>query len=283
MKRIAIVGAESTGKSTLASLLTGRLRTHGVLAALVAESGSELPFHPSMLDSKHEAHAYMISAKMAAEARAMLRRNVSLLISDRSPLDHAAYYRVRFSETPTMRALCDAAALWAREYEAIYFLPIEGATYVEDGFRQAAAQNDYRDRVDAWLRKHVLDLPNGTNTVVEVKGSFRDRCEFVYQHVLSWYLHKSRPLRAYEQVRDWLRMRGFRIVEVRPQGSHSVMRFHPAGDHDDIDAIVVVDGDANYAIEVREDFMKHKDHLENVVQADLDLLFTPHGLEAHEA
>jgi len=112
--------------------------------------------------------------------------------------------------------------------------------------------------------------------------SYRESAEFVYHDVLARFFGETRPARAYEQVQEWLRQRKWRIVEVRPQGSNSLSRFHTPTDHDDIDAIVVVAGDADYAIQVRADIELHRDRLENVVQASLDLLVTPEGLIAHE-
>lgn len=281
MKKIALVGAESTGKSTLAHMLTGRLRTRGVLAVVVAESGSELPFAPSLLDYNLDAHHYMITAKMAAESRAALRPNVNFIISDRTPFDHACYLSVKLGiQGPASTRLFDLALAWLGTYDRIYFLRLEGSTYVEDGFRAPGGINCWRDPVDRYMAS-FLGFGHG-NLTVEVKGDFRSRCEHVYHDVLSYFFAESRPLRAYAQIRAWLQHRGWRIKAVRPQGSNSVTRFHVASDHDDIDAMVIVDGDTNYAIEVRQDFLEHKEHIENVVQASLDLLITPAGLEAYE-
>lgn len=279
-RRIALIGAESTGKSTLALMLTGRLRTHGVRAALVAESGSSVPFPPSMLDSELDAHAYMITNKMAAESAAALRSNVDFVISDRSPFDHAAYLATRFDVGEADTALIQAAEAWLDKYEVVYVLRTEGSTYVEDGYRQKAEENDYRERVDQYIDDVLKRRLHRYCKVVEVRGSFRMRSEYVYHHVLHHFFGKSRPLRAYEQVGEWLRSRGHDVVEVRPQGSKSLTRFHPASDHDDIDAIVSVRGDA---VAVREDWFAHKEMVESMVQSNLDLLITPVGVEAYEA
>ncbi len=280
---VAIVGAESTGKSTLAMMLTGRLRTHGVRAALVAESGNALPFPPSMLDTYWPAWLYMVTHKMALEAQTALRPNVNFMVSDRSVIDHLAYGSVRHAYGNEMRELDKLGWAWLANYDAIYFLPTEGTEYVEDGFRLPAKDNDFREEVNAWFESRLEYIRRQVPETHRVEGSQRERAEWIYHHILHTFLGKSRPLRAYTQVREWLRQRGWRIVEVRPQGSNSITRFHPSSDHDDIDAIVVVDGDANYAIDVRADIEAHRVQLENIVQADLDLLVTPAGLEAHEA
>jgi len=278
---IGLIGAESVGKSTLALLLTGRLRTHGVRAELAAEAGSKRPFPPEYLDVYPAAHYHMVMSKMVAEAHAVLRPNVDFVICDRTPLDLATYYHTRFPKWPGREALLMMAKVWVEQFDQLYYIPTDGLVYSEDGHRAPTAENDYRERVDRELDCIVDSLRVPVERVDE--GDHRARSEYVYQHVLATFFGKSRPLRAYRQVKDWLSSRGWRVVEVRPQGSHSIMRFHPAGDHDDIDAMVVVDGDADYAIKVRADIELSRAHLENIVQADLDLLVTPHGMEAHEA
>jgi nicotinamide riboside kinase len=283
VRSIAIVGAESTGKSTLALMLTGRLRTHGVQAVMVAEPGNTLPFPPSMLDTHWPAWLYMVTHKMALESQTALRPNVGFMVSDRSVIDHIAYAEVRGAYGLCAHTLNQLAWTWMAHYDAVYFLPTEGTEYVEDGFRMPAKDNDFRADVNAWFEARLDSIAKYVPETHRVTGSYRERGEWIYHHVLHTFLGKSRPLRAYEQVRDWLRQRGWRVLEVRPQGSNSVTRFHPSSDHDDIDAIVVVEGDANYAILVRQDIEAHRTQLENIVQADLDLLVTPAGLEAHEA
>lgn len=225
----------------------------------------------------------MIANKMAVEARTALRSNVDFVVSDRSPFDHAAYFSTRFSQpTVQMETLCRAALEWTRNYDAIYFLPVEGSTYIEDGYRQEAVLNDYREGVDRYIRDQFAELRARVGIVEEAKGTFRERAEYVYHHVLLSFFSQSRPFRAYEQVKDWLRSRGWKVVQVRPQGSCSITRFHPASDSDDVDMIVEVDGEADYAIKVREDFLQHREQMENIVQANLDLLITPKGMTAYE-
>lgn len=277
--KIALVGAESVGKSTLALTLTGRLRTHGVLAALVSETGSSLPFPPAFHDTEWEPWAYHINGKIAAECAAVLRPNVEFVVSDRSPLDHFAYYKVRRPDGPMQRELGEVAHAWMSTYDAVYYLPAEGTVYNEDGFRASVSHNTWRTDVDAALGRIVAHLPN---VHVVNASTLRMRSEWVYHHVLSWHLGLTRPLRAYAQVAEWFKQQGVRVVEARPQGSNSLTRFHAASDRDDIDVMLVVDGDALYARQVREMWLAQREHVENVVQATLDILVTPKGMEAHE-
>lgn len=275
--KIGLIGAESTGKSTLAHMLVGRLRTHGVLAQMVAEPGSSLPFSPERFDTDPQAHIYQITRKMELEMLAGMRENVKVVISDRTPLDHAAYLVTRFHNIPAWAcAVVKAAEVWAEQYDALYFLRTGGAEYVEDGFRAPAADNDFRAGVD-----HMLAAMSLASTV-EVSGSFRHRSEYVYHHILERFYGASRFQRVQEQVVMWLRSRGWKVDSVRAQGSRSLQRFHPPTDNDDYDLVVVVDGDATYAADVRADWMAHQEHLGNIMQATVDALITPKGMEAYE-
>ncbi len=282
VKLIGLIGAESTGKSTLAQMLVGRLKTHGVQAALSAEAGAARPFPAPLLDSYHAAHFYTVLHKLVNEAHHVLMANADYVVCDRTPIDLVAYYLAKFPQGPGRAQLLALCRYWMSQYDAVYFLPIEGTEYVADGFRAAAADNTWRTEVDAFLDQEMIQLHAYTSVVEKMEGSFRLRAEAVYHHVLHHFFGKSRPLRAYAQVRAWLADRGWRIVEVRPQGSNSITRFHPASDTDDIDAMVIVDGDANYAIAVKADIEVHREQMENIVQANLDLLVTHKGQEAHE-
>ncbi len=277
VQMIGLVGPESTGKSTIALMLAGRLRTHGIQAELVAEAGSKRPFDPALLDTYPAAHFYTVAQKIVSEAHAVMRSNVHFVICDRTPLDLVAYYAVKHPDGVGVKELVALARVWVSQFDQLYYLEGSRANYVEDGHRAPLKDNTWYENVDSFIQGHIEGLP-----VEAVRGSPRLRAEYIYHHVLHKFLGKTRPLRAYEQVRRWLHQRGWNVVEVRPQGSNSITRFHPSSDTDDIDAMVIVKGDADYAIKVREDIELHRVQLENIVQADLDLLVTPQGLEAHE-
>lgn len=282
-KMIGIIGAESTGKSTLGLMLTGRLRTHGIHAALVAEAGSARPFTPALLDTTPAAHVFSVTHKLAQEAAATLRPNVDVIVSDRTPFDLFAYYAVRFVEfdQPALRQVC---LDWLSQYDQIYYLPTAGAEYVEDGYRQAQELNDYRERVDRYIADHLTRLTafGLPDRVVTVEGTHRQRAEWVYHHTLWKLTGATRPLRVYRQLECWFTFAGFPVVEIRPQGSNSVTRFHPSTDHDDVDALVIIDGGPEEALRLRAYIDQNRVALENLCQCNLDLLVTPKGLEVHE-
>lgn len=277
-RAVAICGVESTGKSTMAMMLAGRLRTEGVLAEVSQAPGRNLPFAPQLFDKGELAWVYSVTNKIAGEAALATKANIEFIVCDRSPMDFVAYYDARFGTMAPFAAQLHAlAAEWVAQYDQIYYLPASGTIYREDGFRAKASENDWRDKTDARLRRLLEPFEPRV-----VEGSYRKRCEYVYHHVLYTFFGRTRPLHAYEQIRRWFSDRGYRIVEVKPQGSNSITRFHPASDQDDIDAMVIVDGGVEYAKEVRAAFWEDKEHMENVVQANLDILVTPKGMEAHE-
>lgn len=279
-KIIALTGAESTGKSTLAHMLVGRLRTHGVRAALAAEPGSALPFDPKLFDTEPQAHTYAAMKSWTTLFEVACRPNTDVIIADRTPLDFVAYQAVKHSEhfnTPVHLRLRAMAHEMLRSYDRIYFMPTEATPYDADGYRAALAENSWRAGVSDHLRSELNGIaltPGGIN--------LRERSEWVWQHVLAELLGKHKVRRVYQQVEQWFRERGWRVLAVRPQGSNSLVRFHPASDNDDFDVTLIVDGDANYAIEVRADFIAHKEQLENIIQGDLDILVTPKGMASHE-
>ncbi len=277
---IAIVGAESVGKTTLALMLAGRLRTHGVEALYVAEPGGGLGFDPARFDREPELHDLAMVRTMHSQYAAALTAGIRLLVCDRTPLDFMVYQQVkhpRFQRTPTG----DAARSWGRQYTAVYFMPAAGTPYVEDGRRAAAGDNTWRAEVDALFRSEVSRWRNGVEVPAEL--TLRERMEWVYHHALEAQgVSAGRPARAYAQIRAWLAYAGVRVVEVRPQGSNSITRFHPPTDHDDIDALVIVDGDAAYALTVHKMLFDALPLIEGMVQATLDLLVCPRGCEPEE-
>lgn len=278
MRTIALVGAESTGKTTLGLMLTGRLRTRGALAEFCSE-GKNLPFAPDILDTSADAWTYRIAHKIQAEELYRVQARAEFLICDRTALDFALYAHAKGHSL--QRGVKTLVVSLFDRYDTVFYLPLANTVYREDGFRAPAEQNTWREKFDEILRAR-LDARKGHTVWVPPAFSYRERSEYVYHHILFNYFNDTRPLRAVQQVREWLHARGHRIQEVRLQGSNSLERFHPPSDRDDIDLMVVVQGDANYAIEVRKDFLEHQEQLENVVQASLDLLFTPLGLEAYE-
>jgi hypothetical protein len=175
----------------------------------------------------------------------------------------------------------DAAVRWCARYEAVYYMPTAGTVYVEDGRRASVAVNTWRDDVDTEMAAWADLLPNGV--VVPSALPLRERMEWVYHHALvKLGMSAGRPARAYQQLRAWLVSAGIRVVEVRAQGSNSLTRFHPPTDHDDIDALVIVDGDAAYSTDVHAQLMAARVHLEGMVQANLDMMVCPRGCEPLE-
>lgn len=284
-KLIALSGAESTGKTALAMQLAGRLRARGIHATYSAEPGAALPFPPSTFDTEPMAHVYAALATMTTHLAAAARPGTDVVICDRAPMDFLVYLKVKHPEfyaefdlPRSLRAFAgDAQAL----YKAVYVLPTHGAGYAEDGRRAPVVENTWRAGVAREFAFTHLTWPNVVRLPADL-GTQRERAEWVYHHLLADLTGETRPLRVYAQVREWFLQQSIRVVEVRPQGSQSLTRFHAPSDGDDFDVMLVVDGDVAYAELVRALFMEQKAHLENVVQGDLDVLVTPKGCEAHE-
>jgi len=284
-KLIALSGAESTGKTALAMQLAGRLRARGLNATYSAEPGAALPFAPSLFDTAPLAHVYTALATMTTHLASAARAGTDVVICDRAPMDFVFYLQAKHPEFHGRHGLALHLQEFAAElqalYQVVYVLPAQGSEYVEDGRRAAQGENTWRAQVDALFMNAHTEWPKVQQAQLGLQTQ-RERAEWVYHHLLAELTGETRPLRAYHQVHEWFTQQGVRVLEVRPQGSQSLTRFHAPSDHDDFDVMLVVDGDVAYAQQVRALFLAQKEHLENVVQGDLDVLVTPKGLEAHE-
>lgn len=137
--RVALVGGESSGKSTLAAALAARFDT-----GWVAEYGRELweakggRLEPSdLLD--------IAEAQIAREERALLTAH-RFLFCDTTPLVTRFYAEAMFGESDPR-----LVALAARPYD-LTFLCAGDVPFVQDGTRQDAA---FRDRQQAYYADHL--------------------------------------------------------------------------------------------------------------------------------
>jgi hypothetical protein len=283
VKRLILMGAESTGKTTLAHMLVGRLRSRGVDAELVAEPGASLPFHPALFDANPTTHLYCAHRLAMAWAEAELRAPPQrVLVCDREPVDFLFYARVKhpaWAMTPPARALLESFSMMDLLDATTgigtmrFHLPIDGSVYVEDGRRATVAENTWR----VPFARFIEERAEMTRATMVPKGAPpRERAAFVWAHVVDVYFGESRPSKALAAVRAWLTAYSYPVVSVSLQGSNSPQRFHVPTDHDDVDLLVVVRGDAALAAQLRDEWLAaHRAAAEESVQASLDVSFVP--------
>jgi nicotinamide riboside kinase len=279
-KMIALTGVESTGKTTLTTVLTGRLRTRGILAESVGEAGAASPFPGAFLDSGYAGWMYLIGNKMALEVTKATRANVNVVVCDRTLMDYGLYFKTRFPGQPMAEEIFALAQEWIRQYDMIFYLPRAGSTYRQDGYRASPAENYWHAKADAAYLEFWSANPRAT--CVPQGFDYRERGEFVYHKVIENLLGETKASRAYEYLREWLNANGVRVLAVHPRGSQSITETKTPRPDSDADAVIIVDGDADYAQSAATMFAQHRANVEKVLQHDLDLCFSPRHLAAHE-
>lgn len=280
---IGFFGSEAIGKTSTGYSLTGRLRTHGLLAEFVSDSSAAMPFPPDRFDTHPEAWVYVIANKLARETEVALRTNVDTIVSDRTPLDLVAYAEMKHPDEALFKTLDSFILAWLHRYDRLYFFPAEGTAYRADEFREPT---DYsRRRIDA----HFLGLLPGLQrlypNLVVASGSYRERAEFVYHDILAHRLGLTKAKRVVEQVRAWAASNfGAHLVEVRTLGSHSVTRAHIASDRDDFDLRVVLADEASdeFLDRARNTYIAARTNLESMCEATLDLAIVRRKELSHE-
>ncbi len=142
---VAIVGAESTGKSALARDLALRLaNATGLLCAFVAEFLREWCDHAGRTPRIDEQAAIADEQQRRIEAAALTH---DIVIADTTPLQTAAYSRFYFTD----RTLDDSAGRWHRERVAHTLVTALDLPWVADGLQRDGAH--VREPVDALLRE----------------------------------------------------------------------------------------------------------------------------------
>lgn len=161
-KRVAIVGAESTGTTTLCEALAEHYNTE-----YVAEHGRQVSAERFAAGTfgrwTHEDFHLIASAQQGAEDQAALRAG-PLLICDTEALATCIWEeRYLGHSTPETEALADA-----RSY-ALYILTLDDVPFVQDGLRDG-------EHLRAWMTARFRErLAERTEPVVEVSGSREER------------------------------------------------------------------------------------------------------------
>jgi HTH-type transcriptional regulator, transcriptional repressor of NAD biosynthesis genes len=161
--RIALLGAESSGKTTLAAALADHFKT-----VWVPEYGRELWEEQSGVLS--EADLTKIGHEQIRREDAALRSANRYLFCDTSPLTTAGYGNWMFGRVSAQLAL-----LATRAYHAVVLCRPD-FPFVQDGTRREEA---FRTQQHAWYRQQIA---NSTSPVLEAAGSVSRRVS----HVAEW-------------------------------------------------------------------------------------------------
>lgn len=165
-KVFAVVGAESTGKSTLAKAVAEHLsQVTGLRCTWVPEALRQwCEAHQRTPQAHEQAEIVRLQSQAIEAARALY----DVVIADTTPLMTAVYHWQVFANAE----LDDMALDWQRQHCALTLLTGLDLPWVADGFQREGPQ--VREPVDARLRQLLLQA--GLDFVV-VRGQGQDRLD----------------------------------------------------------------------------------------------------------
>jgi nicotinamide riboside kinase len=165
---VAVLGAESTGKTTLAGALMDHLQTEGMSALLVAEYLREWrEVHGRKPQADEQAHIAMLQTQRTIAAQSSAPDN-SVIIADTSPLLTAVYSDVYFND-PSLYA----RALGHQRIYVLTLLTGLDLARVPDGIQRNS--ETLRRNVDLRLRE-VLERNAIDYATVYGQGHARTEC-----------------------------------------------------------------------------------------------------------
>lgn len=162
---VALLGAESTGKTTLARDLAAALATPGTRTAWVGETLREWCNHAGRTPQRHEQRAI---AQEQARRIDTAAASHDLVVADTTALMIAVYSEQVFGD-PSLRA---EAAARQRSYGLTLLMALD-LPWVADGLQRDGPQ--VRAPVDAGLRRALLQAGTGFS-VVSGSGAARLQC-----------------------------------------------------------------------------------------------------------
>ncbi len=166
VRRVVLLGGESTGKSTLAAALAAHLGT-----VFVPEYGRE------RWEAQNGQFTFddllAIGREQVARERAATRQANHWLVCDTAPLTTLCYSRAFFGD----RAARELERLARRRYDATVLCAPDDFPFVQDGTRQDAA---FRDRQHAWYLERLGEL---RRPFLVVRGRVEERVRAVADHL----------------------------------------------------------------------------------------------------
>lgn len=177
--KIGLIGSHSTGKTSLAHSLIGRLRELGYNAIMIEESVRLCPL-PSGSENRNslEAQAWIILNQITRELEA---QNYKILVCDRTVIDNYAYFRwveKRLKDKLLSDMIINVVKSWSKTYDWIFKLPVLTKP-VGDGFRSTTYS--WQIEIDKYIDDVLEDLKI---TSFKVKSlSNKDRVNEILEHI----------------------------------------------------------------------------------------------------
>lgn len=148
--KIAIIGAHSTGKTTLVQKLKERLENLGKKVMILREYARSCPF-PINEGSSIEAQKWIMHNQIAKENE--VNHDGQFLITDRATVDNFAYLH-RVADEDTSREYEEIAFSHGKTYDFIFKTYKLDVKAVEDGIR--TTDDEFRNLIDN-LINHFLE------------------------------------------------------------------------------------------------------------------------------
>lgn len=156
IKKIAIIGSHSTGKTTLSYILAAQQKKIGRSVKIIQEVARSCPY-PLNDGMTRESCLWIYLEHVKKELEAM--QKFDTIICDRSAIDSFMYAIVKncFHPLDEYMKHCFAGALeWMNTYDQIIYIEPGKGNPVFDGMRDT--NKDFQMKVDQEFRKHLVLL-----------------------------------------------------------------------------------------------------------------------------
>lgn len=157
IRKYAIIGSSCSGKSTLTYSLVGRLKKSGIRAEGVVSTDRKFNYTHEQLIQSEDVQCNIIFNQLANESYWSARKDVDVLILDRSPVDLICYYHASFPEQSKKFECMTALALeWQKQYTRIFYVPT--LPREEDGKRpDEKFIKEADDLIRLWVKNYWAD------------------------------------------------------------------------------------------------------------------------------
>ena len=155
MKKIAIMGVHSAGKTSLAYILSAHFKMRGINVKLIHESVRENCPFPINADANLGTCLWNFHTQFLNELEAEAQ-GYELAICDRSVLDTFVYFHAVNPESSITRAAVRQASEWLTTYDVFICLePTEDIELQNDGFR--ATDREYQQIINQGFKRALVD------------------------------------------------------------------------------------------------------------------------------
>lgn len=166
IKKVAIIGTHSAGKTTLSYILAAKYKKLGKSVKIIQEVARSCPYKLNDGMTK-EACLWIYHEHIKKELEAI--QKFDAIICDRSVLDSFMYAVAQncFDPKDSYMNLCmNASKQWMKTYDKIIYLIPGKIEILDDGFR--SIDKDFQNRVKLEFDKYISFLSEDKNKITEM-------------------------------------------------------------------------------------------------------------------